>query len=201
MESIMFPDTPAITCYDPLANLLGAGDKPFIYTFSDAVKLAGHACPTVAGAFLLVRKALEILYPDTLPQRGDVAINVPGQMDQGVTGPISQIFTLITGAAATNGFKGLAGQYNRMNLMRFQADLDASKPFVFTRISNQQQVCLSYSPHAIPPAPQLGQLMPLVLNHRATPEQRREFGTLWRQRVLAILADEGKKSIFVHDPS
>lgn len=196
----MFPKTPAITCYDPLADLLGAGVAPFTYTFEDAVKLAGHACPTVAGAFLIVKKALELLYPDTLPQRGDVTILVPGRMDEGVTGPITQIFTLITGAAATNGFKGLAGQFNRMNLMRFQGELDSSEPFVFQRISTGQQVRLSYSPHQFPPSPKMGSLMPLLLTKQATPAQRQEFGTLWRQRVLDILADGGEKSIFQHDP-
>ena len=44
----MFPDTPSIRLYDPLGDLLGAGDGHFTYTFDDAVKLAGHACPTVA---------------------------------------------------------------------------------------------------------------------------------------------------------
>jgi hypothetical protein len=59
----LFPLEPAITLYDPLGELLGAGEGVFTYTFDDAVKLSGHACPTVAGAFLLVKVALDRLYP------------------------------------------------------------------------------------------------------------------------------------------
>ncbi|MBF0627648.1 MAG: hypothetical protein HQL91_05430 [Magnetococcales bacterium] len=193
----MFPDTPNITLRDPLAELLGAGDAPLVYTFNDAVKLAGHACPTVAGAFLLIKRALTLLYPDTLPQRGDLRITVPGRVDEGVTGPITQIFTLVSGAAAQNGFKGLAGQYNRMNLLQFD-EKSTSGLFRFERMATGQKVTLSYSPAAIPPAASMGALMPLVLGQQATPAQRTEFGQLWRQRVEAILADDGERTIFSH---
>ncbi len=44
----MFPQDITINLYDPLAELLGAGDGRFTYTYDDAVKLSGHACPTVA---------------------------------------------------------------------------------------------------------------------------------------------------------
>ncbi|MBF0346401.1 MAG: hypothetical protein HQL81_01925 [Magnetococcales bacterium] len=191
----MFPKTPAIRCHDPLAELLGAGTEPFTYTFDDAVKLAGHACPTVAGAFLLVKKGLDLLYPDTLPERGDIAITVSGRVDEGVNGPITQIFTLVTGAAAANGFKGLGGQFKRMDLLRFQPSTHPLNPTLFERRSTGQQVRLIYSPQSFPPAPRMESLLPLVLGQRATPEQRMEFGQLWRQRVLEILADGGTHTI------
>ncbi|MBF0109999.1 MAG: hypothetical protein HQL76_12565 [Magnetococcales bacterium] len=191
----MFPKTPAIRCHDPLAELLGAGTEPFTYTFDDAVKLAGHACPTVAGAFLLVKKGLDLLYPDTLPQRGDIAITVPGRVDEGVTGPITQIFTLVTGAAAANGFKGLGSQFKRMDLLRFQPPATPLNPYIFERCSTGRQVRLIYSPQAFPPAPRMESLLPLILGQRASPEQRMEFGQLWRQRVLDILADGGARTI------
>ncbi|MBF8271788.1 MAG: hypothetical protein HW380_893 [Magnetococcales bacterium] len=195
----MFPETPSITCHDPLAELLGAGSGVFTYTFDDAVKLAGHACPTVAGAFLLIKKALDLLYPNAMPERGDVAIFVPGRVDEGVTGPITQIFTLVTGAAASNGFKGLGGQFNRMNLIRFQSGSLAPEPFTFERLSTRQRVRLAYSPHFFPPAAPMGDLLPLVLDRRATAAQREEFRHLWRQRVLDILADGGANTIVKHD--
>ncbi|MBF0417601.1 MAG: hypothetical protein HQL86_05060 [Magnetococcales bacterium] len=190
-----FPDTPSITLRDPLAELLGSGEEPFVYTFNDAVKLAGHACPTVAGAFLMIRRALELLYPETIPIRGDILITVPNRIEEGVTGPITQIFTLVSGAAGLNGFKGLSGQFNRMNLMRFQEGLGGAAPFVFETISTGRKVALVYSPASIPADPRMGEIMPLVLSHRAMPELRTEFGQLWRQRVEAILADEGASTV------
>ncbi|MEO5347186.1 MAG: hypothetical protein H7834_12525 [Magnetococcus sp. YQC-9] len=190
-----FPDTPSISLRDPLAELLGAGEEPFVYTFNDAVKLAGHACPTVAGAFLMIKRAVDLLYPTSMPLRGDLLITVPNRVDEGVTGPITQIFTLVSGAAGANGFKGLAGEYNRMNLMRFGEGIGSAGAFVFETVSTGRKVALTYSPAAIPPAPRMGELMPLVLSHRAMPEVRAEFGRLWRQRVEAILADGGERTI------
>ena len=56
--------------YDPLAKLLGAPEDGVItYEFADVVKLAGHACPTVAGAWLLTVRGLQALYGEELPQR------------------------------------------------------------------------------------------------------------------------------------
>jgi hypothetical protein len=190
----MFPSTPAITLYDPLGHLLGAGDGLFTYTFIDAVKLAGHACPTVAGAFLMAKMAAERLFPECVPVRGDMRVTLPGVVAHGVNGPISQIFTLLTGAAADNGFHGLAGQHVRSGLMHF-ANAPSTASFRFERISSGQSIALSYSPAAIAPAPEIGALLPLLLSQHASAAQQEQFRTLWRQRVLAILADEGRCTI------
>lgn len=190
----MFPKTPAITLYDPLGDLLGAGDGHFTYTFDDAVKLAGHACPTVAGAFLLAKTALERLFPGETPLRGDIRITIHGPVDQGVNGPISQIFTLLTGAAAQNGFHGLAGQFVRSHLLHFRETLPPG-PFTFERISTRQTIQLLYSIDHFPPSPLIGEYMPLILSGRATDLHKEKFRDAWRQRVLAILADHGLNTV------
>ncbi len=59
-----FDQAPAIVMYDALAQTLGAMQDGLIeYHYLDAVKLAGHSCPTVAGAWLMTRAALARLYP------------------------------------------------------------------------------------------------------------------------------------------
>ena len=61
-----------ISLHDPLAELLGATEDGIItYDFLDAVKLAGHACPTVAGAWLATVRGLRALYGDDMPVRGN----------------------------------------------------------------------------------------------------------------------------------
>ena len=72
----MFPDTPVLRFYDPLGDMLGAGDGIYQYSFDDAVKLAGHACPTVAGAFVMVKRAVELLYGD------EGLIDFPGSIER-----------------------------------------------------------------------------------------------------------------------
>ena len=55
-----FPDfydlAPVVRTHDPFAAMLGAArDGVLEYHYLDAVRLAGHSCPTVANAFLVGR--------------------------------------------------------------------------------------------------------------------------------------------------
>jgi len=89
-----------ITLYDPLAEFLGtAGNGRIEYGYLDAVKLAGHSCPTVAGAYLMTRQALGRLYPDGLPERGGIRVEFGAAQTDGVTGVIAAVAGLLTGAA------------------------------------------------------------------------------------------------------
>lgn len=191
----MFPKTPSLTLYDPLGDLLSAGDGHFTYTFDDAVKLSGHACPTVAGAFLMVIKAVEYLFGDETPQRGGIAIRVHGAREEQVNGPITQVFTLLTGAASENGFHGLAGQFNRYNLLRFQEKGIPRGSFQFERISTGQKVSLTYSANVFPPSPVVGEILPNILGGHASDDERATFRQAWKQRVLDILEDGGVHTV------
>src|SRR3989304_3070304 len=117
-----FQEVRPIRLQEPLAETLGAlqGEGTALtYTFMDVVKLAGHACPTVAGAYLSCQKALEGLYPGEIPVRGEVAVTVYGEPDEGVYGVMAQVFSLLTGAAAATGFRGLGHRFKRKDLLKF----------------------------------------------------------------------------------
>ena len=65
----------SVTLYDPLSELLGAFEEgKLTVTYLDVVKSAGHSCPTIAGAYLMVREGLKRLYPKTLPVRGEIEV-------------------------------------------------------------------------------------------------------------------------------
>ena len=96
-----FADAPRITVRDALSEFLGASDDGLIeYGYADAVRVAGHSCPTVAGAYLMALAGLRALYPDATPERGGIEVVMNGGEDEGTTGVIAQVFTLLTGAAA-----------------------------------------------------------------------------------------------------
>ena len=70
-----FAQAPTLRVRDPLAQFLGAATDGLLeYHYADAVRLAGHSCPTVAGAYLLTRRGLRALYGDDLPERGNIAV-------------------------------------------------------------------------------------------------------------------------------
>jgi hypothetical protein len=195
-DPLMFPDSPVLRLYDPLGEVLGAGDGVYTYRFDDAVKLAGHACPTVAGAFLMATRAVALLYRDELAQRGDLRVTLHGRPDAGVNGPISQVLTLLTGAAAENGFHGLGGQQVRKGLMAFAGEGAAFTTGVtFERIATSARVTLRYDPAAIPPAPTMGADLQAVLSGAADDAVRQRFRNAWRGRVERILADGGAQTV------
>ena len=177
-----------IALYDPLAEFLGTADNGRIeYGYLDAVKLAGHSCPTVAGAYLMTRLALGRLYPDSLPVRGGIRVEFGTPQADGVTGVIAAVAGLLTGAAGEGGFKGLAGRFGRRNLLAFAAGNAAEVRF--RRLDTGARVAAAYRPEAVPAPPELQALMPKMLAGAASDAERTEFGRLWQLRVKRILID------------
>ncbi|MBU0594036.1 MAG: hypothetical protein KKH74_09920 [Gammaproteobacteria bacterium] len=178
----------AISLHDPLAGFLGAMEGGLIeYNYTDAVKLAGHSCPTVAGAYLATLKALEHLYPEATPQRGEIKVSFHESSSSGVTGVIANIATLITGATQDNGFKGIGGKFDRRNLLFF--DVPMCGEMRFERRDTGSAVSTSYHPEIVPPDPAMKELMQATLMGTASPEEQNEFARLWQERVKRILID------------
>lgn len=192
-------DAEPIRFRDPLAEALGVFkvEKAVLeYTFLDVVKLAGHACPTTAAAYLCCQKALLELYSDEIPLRGEIAITVYGEPDEGVYGVISQIFTLLTGAAAAAGFRGLGPKFKRKDLLKFSSEkIDpGAQSFKFQRLDNKKTVTVKLYPDKIPfpadKAKRLQALMPKVIWEAAKKDERTEFQNLWMEKVRNMLVEK-----------
>jgi len=183
-----YTDVPKITLYDPLAEFLGAAEKGIVeYNYVDAVKLAGHSCPTVAGAWLMTRKALASLYGDELPVRGAIQVSFRDGQADGVTGVIANVVGLVTGAAQSGGFKGIGGKFDRRNLLHFNAGITGE--IRFTRLDTGIHVETTYHPELVSPSPGMKELMQKAMMGVANAEERSQFGLLWQDRVKRILVD------------
>ena len=195
----------AIELKEPLAEALGAfagtgkgtGDSgTFSYTFADVVKMAGHACPTMAGSYLCCQAALRALYPQATPVRGEIAVTVFGDPDEGTYGVMSQAFTLLTGAAPATGFKGLGPLFKRKDLLAFSREKPdpQSMCFEFRRVDTGKAVLVKFSPRQIPfpaeKAKRMGELMEKVTWDAARSEERTEFQALWMEKVRAMLVEK-----------
>jgi hypothetical protein len=181
-----FAEVPALRLHDGLAELLGASSDGMIeYHYADAVRLAGHSCPTVAGGWLSARAALRHLYPDNVPERGGIRVALPEHENAGVIGVIGQVLTLVTGAAADNGFKGLGGRFARNHLLQYAQDDVAGVRF--TRIDTDESVEIEIDTTPVSADPMQRLLMQQVITGQADAAQRREFGRLWQDRVRRML--------------
>lgn len=186
-----FPDffnaAPVIRMHDPLAEFLGAASEGIIeYRYRDAVRLAGHSCPTVASAFLLTRRALIALYGGALPVRGEIKVEFAEAEAAGVTGVIAAVTTLITGATADSGFQGLAGQFNRRHKLFFNCPLENGS-VRFTRLDSGLSVEAVADLSGVPGDPRTGELMRLCLSGKAGTDEKRLFAALWQDRVRRLL--------------
>jgi len=181
-----FEQVPSLTLRDPLADVLGAAaDGVIEYRYADAVKLAGHSCPTVAGAWLMASRALAALYPNELPERGNIRVELRAPQDAGTAGVVGAVLGLITGAAGDGGFKGLGGRHVRRDLLHFGVDIESEARF--SRLDTGAAVLVDTHPEAVPPAPEMPPLMARVVGGVADGQERAQFARLWQERVSRIL--------------
>ena len=180
-----FNTIPTIKLQDPLSNFLGTFENGLVeFSYLDIVKSAGHSCPTVAGAYLVTLKGVEALYKEETPQRGAIRVEVKDDVANGVTGVITNVITQITGATEITGFKGINGNFARNNLMEFNANIGSA--FKFTRVDTNESVEITYDPSSVGGSPKQQELMGKIMQGKATPEDKKEFGELWQDRVRRI---------------
>jgi hypothetical protein len=181
-----FNKIPTIKLQDDLACLLGAFEDGLIeFSYLDVVKSAGHSCPTVLGAYLLTLEGLKALHENEIPKRGNILVEFKENQTAGVAGVIGSVITNITGSTTTNGFKGLAGKYDRNHLMNFEKDIYGAS-VRFTRIDTQKSVDVFYNPSSVLPHSDMNFLMQKCMQGSATNEEKIEFGKHWQQRVEDI---------------
>ncbi|PGF14134.1 hypothetical protein CP556_24180 [Natrinema sp. CBA1119] len=188
-------DVDPIEIRDPVAEALGVlepGD-PFVITYRDAVKEAGHSCPTASGAYRIVQLGLDALYPDGYPVRSEIEVQAAGPQDDAAYGVMSRIISYVTGATDDDGFSGLAGGYGgRRNLLRFDVfDPDTAEPtFRFRRADTDETIEVTYHVSDVPDGgPAIGNLQ-RILDGSASEEQREAFADAWHRRVQVVLSDD-----------
>lgn len=181
MENV-FELAPSIAMRDPLAEFLGAAEGGRLhYSYADAVKLTGHSCPTVAGAYLATLAALGELYPDEPPERGAIRVELRERLEDGVAGVIASVAGLITGAAGAGGFKGIAGRFERCGLLAFGAPI--KKDLRFTRLDTGASAEVDVPP----PAPMTPELRAALGRALAIPGARDAFARACQARVAQML--------------
>ncbi|WP_324172691.1 FmdE family protein [Sulfurimonas sp.] len=180
-----YDEVQTIKVKDPLSAVLGAfSGGEYEFNYIDAVKLAGHSCPTVAGAYLITAEALKALYGEETVIRGNIKVEFKENLKDGVAGVIGNVVSQITGSTDKSGFKGLAGKFARHSLMDFNSNINSSARF--TRVDNGKSVDVSYDPSSVMPSPSMQPLMQKMMSGNAEPSEMKEFGELWQDRVERI---------------
>lgn len=187
-----FADVEKIVLKDKLGELLGV-DEPFVYSFADVVKLSGHSCPTVAGAYLMTLYSLKKLYSNETAIRGDVKVELRDSKSAGTTGVLANVASFITGAKEEDGFKGLNGKFARNNLLSYDADIKGEMRF--TRVDTNESVEITYDLSNLALSGFDQSLMQKAIQGIAISDESKLFGAQWQKRVSDILLVHKDKTL------
>lgn len=186
---------PPILMREPFLELLGQTDQPLPYTYEEAVKIAGHSCGAVAGAWTITRKALESLYPGAVPVRGQIKVTMPGSENEWYVGVFGEVISYITGAAPKTGFHGaeFGKAYSRRHLMTYKERPTGTPPaemvWIFERTDTGAKVAIRYDLSKIRPAQtdERTEMGAKVAKREATPEETKEWREYWNARAKFVL--------------
>ncbi len=183
-----FDEIEHIVLTDELSEFLGSAENGIIdFSYPEIVKMAGHSCGVVSGAYLMALKGLKALYGEELPQRGNIKVEFSGTL-QDNTGVAAQVLSNITGATTDTGFLGLPnGKFNRRNLMFFGVDIPAAVRF--TRLDTGKCVDISYIPEKVVDPKRT---LMTALGPDATEESKKTFPVRWQEMIKTILDNVDK---------
>jgi len=186
-----YDEVETIEVKDELSNILATFENgEYEFCYMDVVKSAGHSCPTVAGAYIMVLEALKELYPEQRAVRGNIKVEFAESLEDGVAGVIGNVISHITGATDKSGFKGLGGKFARHSLMHYNSDINSSARF--TRVDTNESVDVFYNHNSIPASPDMMPLMQKIGTAQATVQEIKRFGELWQDRVENIFKNIDK---------
>jgi hypothetical protein len=182
-----FADAPQLTLRDPLAEFLGAARGGLMtYRYADAVRLAGHSCPTVAGAWLMTVHGLRALYGQETPVRGEIDVLMRDGREDGANGVIATVVQLLTGAAPETGFHGIGGRFGRHQRCASTSPCRARWPCA---ARTPAVPCRrSWTPRSCPGRTRCA-LLPRAAAGRASADELARFGALWQDRVRRMLVE------------
>ncbi len=194
-----FEDAPVVRMRDPLAEFLSSAKGGVMtYRYIDAVRLAGHSCPAVAGAWLMMVQGLAWLYDEDVPERGAIEVHMRDGRDEGTTGVMASIATLVTGAGEETGFMGIGAnhRFSRKGLLTFDAVIDGR--IGLRRRDTGQGVIIDINTASVPHDREMEALMPLAISSKADAAQLEWFGALWQDRVRRMLIEHADDPKLVH---
>ncbi|RLE16167.1 MAG: hypothetical protein DRJ14_09075 [Acidobacteria bacterium] len=191
-----FDGIESIALTDELAGFLGVNENGMVeISYLEIVKMAGHSCATVAGAYLMALKGLKALYGGERPKRGQIKVEIRNTPTEHNAGVVGCVLSNITGATTDYGFGGMSGgRFNRRNLLFYNASIDTDVRF--TRLDTGKQIGINYHPgKVVNPT----QILMGAMGPTATPEAKKAFPKRFQQMVKTIF-ENGDKVIDVIEP-
>jgi len=185
-----FDDIEPIVLVDELAKFLGVNDTGIIeISYLDIVKTAGHSCGTVAGAYLSALLGLKALFPDEMPKRGEIKVELKRATTEENAGVVGCVLSNITGATTDYGFGGIpGGKFCRRDLLFYEANIDTD--IRFTCLDTGKSIGVNYHPHKVVNPMKI---LMSAIGENATPEDIESFPRRFQEMVKTLF--ENKETV------
>ena len=116
-------------------------------------------------------------------------MHMPAPESEGTTGVMAQVLTLLTGAAADNGFQGIQGRFRRKGWLGFARTAERGRRSVCKRVrAPGAAVAVELDVSLVPGDPAQGGRLMAILQDRADSSQRKAFADAWQARVPPAVA-------------
>lgn len=196
-----FEEIPALHLRDPLAELVGVlpPGELMEFRYADCVRLAGHSCLAVAGAWGIAARALPRLFQSGPPVRGEIEVIALGAPEELAFGPMAMVLGAIAGAEGEAGFGGMFGAHRRRGLLRFEPHRYQPNAFELRRTSGRASVKASFHPEKLTGAGPSPLTLPRLLAGEASPEEHAEFVARWQGLVKEALLAPPEGLFVLHD--
>jgi len=181
----IFEEVGVIEITDPMMVIVGAaaeGENTLELSLVDVAKYSGHVCGGIASGYVITKTALEKLYPEATPVRGQITVTASAPND------LLDVASYITGARAF---------YGRAEVSRDDLKVDPALAgpgevvIVFRRKDTGRAVKVVWSKKKLLSVVKDQKLLMAtkakVEDHSATPEEKKAFGIMVQQVVDAVL--------------
>ena len=162
---------------DPMASLVGyrkAGEDFFEISLDDVGKYSGHVCAGISSGFILVKQALEKLYPNgEVPVRGQIRVAAQNGGDQ------FDVASYITGARAFYGRQEVNA--NDLIIDKSLAGQKGTFTMIFQRKDNGKMVKAVFNKLKLMTPEEIKTIMPIkkrIEKGIATQEDKEQFAKL-----------------------
>jgi hypothetical protein len=208
-DQIYITEVAPIMMLEPYFQIFGQSQEPVPYYYEEAVKLAGHSCGATTGAWTIVRKALEELYPNgEIPMRGQISVDAPGAENEWFVGVFGDIITFVTGASPHTGFIGSEfGKANdvfiRQNKMVYSSEptnqLPPMREWIFTRLDTGAKVGVKFNLIVITPLPTPARVAmgKKLAAGEASAEEAADYYKYWNDRATFVLDKADMDGFFI----
>ena len=159
---------------DPMASIVGyrkVGEDFFEISLDDVGKYSGHVCAGISSGFILVKQALEKLYPNgEVPVRGQIRVAAQNGGDQ------LDVASYITGARAFYGRQEVNA--NDLIIDKSLAGQKGTFTMIFQRKDNGKMVKAVFNKAKLMTPEEIKTIMPIkqrIEEGKATQEDKEQF--------------------------